>query len=68
MLKQLKILVGYCRVSKNNKKEERTIELREKSPKGYVEKNGYELVKVFKDNGINGGSELENRTGFSRII
>jgi len=56
-----KKLVGYCRVSTDNQKEEGTIEIQEKSLKGYVEKNSYELVKVFKDNGISGGSELENR-------
>ena len=27
----------------------------------YTDKNGYELVKVFKDNRISGASELENR-------
>jgi len=57
-MKQSKMLVGYCRVSTDNQKEEGTIEIQEKSLKEYVEKNGYELVKIFKDNGISGGSEL----------
>lgn len=59
-MKKPKKLVGYCRVSTDNQKEEGTIEIQEKSLKGYVEKSGFELVKVFKDNGISGGSELEN--------
>ena len=42
-----KKLVGYCRVSTDNQKEEGTIEIQEKSLKGYVEKNNYELVKAF---------------------
>ena len=67
MLK-LKKLVGYCRVSTDNQKEEGTIEIQEKSLKGYVEKNGYELVKAFKDNGISGGSELENRPGLVELF
>jgi len=62
-VKKLKKLVGYCRVSTDNQKEEGTIEIQEKSLKRYVEKNSYELVKVFKDNGVSGGSELENRPG-----
>ena len=45
-------LVGYCRVSTDNQKEEGTIEIQEKNLKEYAEKNGYELLKVFKDNGI----------------
>lgn len=63
-----KKLVGYCRVSTDNQKEEGTIEIQEKSLKGYVEKNSYELVKVFKDNGISGGSELENRPGLVELF
>jgi len=59
MLKHKK-LVGYCRVSTDNQKEEGTIEVQEKELKRYADKNGYELVKIFKDNGISGASELEN--------
>jgi len=67
-MKKLKKLVGYCRVSTNNQKEEGTIELQEKSIKKYIEKNNYELVKIFKDNGISGGSELENRPGLAELF
>ena len=63
-----KKVVGYCRVSTDNQKEEGTIEIQEKSLKGYVEKNGYELLKVFKDNGISGGSDLENRPGLIELF
>ena len=67
-MKQSKKLVGYCRISTENQKKEGTIEIQEKGLKKYADKNGYELEKVFKNNGISGGSELENRPGFSRII
>lgn len=49
-------LVGYCRVSTSNQKEEGTIELQETALKEYAEANGYELSKVFKDEAVNGGS------------
>jgi len=67
-MKQLKKLVGYCRVSTNNQKEEGTIELQEKSINKYIEKNNCELVKIFKDNGVSGGSELENRPGLAELF
>ncbi|PKP60175.1 hypothetical protein CVT91_05525 [Candidatus Atribacteria bacterium HGW-Atribacteria-1] len=67
-MKKPKILVGYCRVSTNNQKEEGTIELQEKSIKKYAEKNSCELVKIFKDNGVSGGSELENRPGLAELF
>jgi site-specific DNA recombinase len=67
-MKKPKKLVGYCRVSTNNQKEEGTIELQEKSIKKYIEKNSCELVKIFKDNGVSGGSELENRPGLAELF
>ena len=67
-MKKLKKVVGYCRVSTNNQKEEGTIELQEKSIKKYAEKNNCELVKIFKDDGVSGGSELENRPGLAELF
>ena len=46
MLK-LKKLVGYCRVSTENQKEEGTIEIQEKELKKYADRNGHELLKIF---------------------
>ena len=65
---KLKKVVGYCRVSTNNQKEEGTIKLQEKIIKKYTEKNNCELVKTFKDNGVSGGSELENRPGLAELF
>jgi len=67
-MKKPKKLVGYCRVSTDNQKEEGTIEIQENSLKKYADKNGYELVKIFEDNGISGGSELENRPGLAELF
>jgi len=63
-----KKVVGYCRVSTDNQKEEGTIEIQEKSLKKYADKNSCELVKIFKDNGISGASELENRPGLAELF
>jgi len=63
-----KTLVGYCRVSTDNQKEEGTIELQENSLKKYADKNGCELVKIFKDDGISGASDLENRPGLAELF
>ncbi len=48
-MKKPKKLVGYCGVSTDKQREEGTIEIQEKSLKGYTEKNGQELVKAFKE-------------------
>lgn len=63
--KELK-LVGYCRVSTDNQKEEGTIEIQEKSLKKYANKNNYDLIKIFKDNGVSGS--LENRPGLAELF
>jgi site-specific DNA recombinase len=64
----MKKVVGYCRVSTENQKEEGTIEIQEKALKGYVDKSDYELVRIFKDEGISGSSELENRPGLAELF
>jgi len=63
-----KKLVGYCRVSTDNQKEEGTIEIQEKELKLYTKKNNFELIKIFKDEGVSGSSELENRTGLAGLF
>ena len=42
-MKQFKKLVGYCRVSTDNQKEEGTIEIQEKELKRYADKIGLSL-------------------------
>lgn len=50
-------IIGYCRVSTDNQKDEGTIELQERALDEYAHTNGYELVRIFKDEGISGGLE-----------
>lgn len=50
-------LVAYCRVSTSNQKEEGTIDLQTDAIKGYCQKRGYELMSIFKDEGVSGGLE-----------
>ena len=65
-MKELIRLVGYCRVSTDSQKEEGTIEIQEKALKEYVNKNNFEMVKIFKDEGVSGS--LENRPGLAELF
>lgn len=59
-------LVGYCRVSTDNQKEEGTIKIQERALKEYVKKNNHELLEIFKDEGVSGG--LEDRPALSKLF
>ena len=61
-----KNLIGYCRVSTDNQKEEGTIEIQEHALKEYAKAKGHELVTIFKDNGVSGG--LEDRPGLAEMF
>src|SRR3989344_2559318 len=61
-----KKLVGYCRVSTDNQKEEGTIEIQERALQEYAKANGYDLVTIFRDNGVSGG--LEDRPGLAELF
>lgn len=62
----MKKLIGYCRVSTDNQKEEGTIEIQEHALSEYARANGYELVTIFKDEGLSGG--LEDRPGLAELF
>ncbi|MBA7550908.1 hypothetical protein ES705_43438 [subsurface metagenome] len=64
--KELTKLVGYCRVSTDSQKEEGTIEIQEKALRQHSNKNNFELVKIFKDEGVSGS--LENRPGLAELF
>jgi site-specific DNA recombinase len=64
-LSKIKV-VGYCRVSTENQKEEGTIQIQERALLEYCESNDYELTQVFQDNGVSGG--LEDRAGLSELF
>ena len=59
-------IVGYCRVSTENQKEEGTIEIQEHALIEYAKANDYELVTVFRDEGVSGG--LEDRPGLTEMF
>lgn len=59
-------IVGYCRVSTDNQKDEGTIDIQRQALREYAEAKGYELVKIFKDEGVSGG--LEDRAGLAEMF
>lgn len=59
-------LIGYCRVSTENQKEEGTIEIQKSALSEYARINGYELVETFCDEGVSGG--LEDRPALSDLF
>jgi site-specific DNA recombinase len=61
-----KKIIGYCRVSTDNQKDEGTIDIQRQALKEYAEANGYDLVKVFEDEGVSGG--LEDRAGLAELF
>jgi len=64
----MKKAIGYCRISTENQKEDKTILVQDDNIRKFAKKNSYKLVKVFNDEAISGGSELENRPGLSELF
>jgi len=62
----MKKIIGYCRVSTDNQKDEGTISLQRDALKGYAKQYGYELVKTFEDEGVSGG--IEDRAGLAEMF
>ena len=54
-------IIGYCRVSTENQKEEGTIEIQDLALQEYAEKEGIEIIETFRDEGVSGA--MENRPG-----
>lgn len=50
-------MIGYCRVSTDNQREDKTIDIQKEALEEYAQSNNYELVRVFSDNGVSGGLE-----------
>jgi site-specific DNA recombinase len=61
-----KRVVGYCRVSTDNQREEGTIELQRRAIREYAGERGWELVRIFEDEGVSGG--LEDRAGLAEMF
>jgi site-specific DNA recombinase len=62
----MKKVIAYCRVSTANQKDEGTIEIQHNAIAEYVEKQGYDLVQTFSDEGISGG--LKDRPALSALF
>lgn len=60
--------VGYCRVSTENQAHEGTIELQEREIQEFCREKGFELIRIFKDEGIPGTKNLENRPGLKELF
>lgn len=61
-----KKIIGYCRVSTDNQKEEGTISLQRNALAEYAKLKSYDLVQVFEDEGVSGG--LEDRAGLASLF
>lgn len=61
-------LYGYCRVSTDNQREEGTIVLQETALAEFCQAQGYELVSIYRDEGVSGGKELDNRPGLAELF
>ncbi len=61
-----KKIIGYCRVSTDNQKDEGTIDLQRQALRDYAELKGYTLVKTFEDEGVSGG--LEDRPALADLF
>ena len=53
----MKRAIGYTRVSTLTQRENETIEEQVKALREYAETNGYELVEVYRDEGVSGSDE-----------
>jgi len=57
---------GYCRVSTENQRDDKTIGLQQEALTLYSQNNKLEIVTVFKDEGISGG--LQNRPELMELL
>jgi site-specific DNA recombinase len=60
------LMVAYCRVSTENQREDKTIEIQEQAIKEYAENSDYEIARIFRDNGVSGG--LEDRPALIEML
>jgi len=62
----VKQYLGYCRVSTENQKEDKTITYQQDAIRQYALDNGIEISQMFSDEGISGS--LEHRPGLAQLI
>ncbi len=62
----MKKVIGYCRVSTDNQKEEGTITQQQTALQEYSQSKKFDLIRIFSDEGISGG--LEDRPALSALF
>jgi DNA invertase Pin-like site-specific DNA recombinase len=60
-------IVAYCRVSTNKEDQLNSLETQKEFFEEYAQKNGYNLIKIYADEGIS-GTKTKNRTQFLRMM
>ena len=59
---------GYLRVSGQSQLEGNGLDRQLEAIKSYAEANGYEVIRVFKEEGISGTKDEEHRPAFKEMI
>lgn len=62
----IKNIIGYCRVSTDDQKDNTSLDFQEKSIREYCEKNNLNLIQVYKDDYSGKGYEID-RPEFKRM-
>ncbi|MFA7418893.1 MAG: recombinase family protein [Melioribacteraceae bacterium] len=60
--------VAYCRVSTDKQKDEGTVQIQIVEIDKYCLTNKIQLVETFKDEGVSGANEIENRMGLPDLF
>jgi len=60
--------IAYCRVSTLNQREAEIITIQTEALQMYAHNKGYNLIRIFKDDGVSGGKELQNRPGLASMF
>lgn len=60
-------IAAYCRVSTDKAEQISSLKNQQDFFKGFAEKNGHNLIKIYSDEGIS-GKQTKNRTGFNQMM
>ena len=60
-------IAAYCRVSTDKDEQISSLKNQQDFFKGFAEKNGHNLIKIYTDEGIS-GKQTKNRIGFNQMM
>lgn len=60
-------IAAYCRVSTDKDEQISSLKNQQDFFRGFAEKNGYNLIKIYTDEGIS-GKQTKNRVGFNQMM